>query len=360
MKILHVVGARPNFMKMAPVFNALKKNKVNQIIVHTGQHYSENMSDIFFRELKIKSPDVNLHVGSGTHANQVANIMIKFEETVLKEKPDLVLVYGDINSTLAASLVCAKLNIKTAHIEAGLRSKDNSMPEEINRLVTDRLSNFFFTPSKDADENLIKEGTNKKNIYFVGNVMIDTLVNFLDIIKNRKKIELPFSKYGLVTIHRPSNVDDMDTLRKIIISLNKISEKIPLVFPIHPRTRKQLENIKDISFNKEKIMLIEPQGYLDFLNLVYYSGLVITDSGGIQEETTYLKIPCLTLRENTERPVTISEGTNTLIGNDFKLLEKKVDEILTGKYKKGKRPEKWDGKASERIAKIISGLKYEK
>jgi len=353
MKIIHVVGARPNFMKMAPVFNAFKKEKVNQMIVHTGQHYSDNMSDIFFRELKIKSPDINLQIGSESHANQVAHIMIKFEEIVLKEKPDLVLVYGDINSTMAASLVCAKLNIKTCHIEAGLRSKDLTMPEEVNRLVTDRLSNFFFTPSQEADLNLIKEGTDKKNIYFVGNVMIDTLINFLNIIKKRKKIPLPFSKFGVVTIHRPSNVDDLDKLRKIIVSLNKISEKIPLVFPIHPRTKKQLENIKDISFDKERILLMEPLGYLDFLNLIYYSNLVITDSGGIQEETTYLGIPCLTLRANTERPVTVEEGTNTLIGNNFKLLEDKAREIFTGKYKKGKIPKKWDGKSSERIAKII-------
>ncbi|MEK7072337.1 MAG: UDP-N-acetylglucosamine 2-epimerase (non-hydrolyzing), partial [Patescibacteria group bacterium] len=243
MKIIHVVGARPNFMKMAPVFNAIKKYKIEQKIVHTGQHYSDNMSDIFFRELKIKSPDINLQIGSQGHASQVANIMIKFEEVVLKEKPDLVLVYGDVNSTIAASLVCAKLNIKTAHVEAGLRSWDLTMPEEINRMVTDRLSNLFFTPSKDADLNLINEGANKESIHFVGNVMIDTLINFLGIIKKRKKMSLPFSKFGVVTIHRPSNVDDTDKLRKIIISLNKISKKMPLVFPIHPRTKKQLENI---------------------------------------------------------------------------------------------------------------------
>ena len=356
MKKIHVVGARPNFMKMAPVFNAIKKYKIEQKIVHTGQHYSDNMSDIFFRELKIKSPDINLQIGSQGHASQVANIMIKFEEVVLKEKPDLVLVYGDVNSTIAASLVCAKLNIKTAHVEAGLRSWDLTMPEEINRMVTDRLSNLFFTPSKDADLNLINEGANKESIHFVGNVMIDTLINFLGIIKKRKKMSLPFSKFGVVTIHRPSNVDDTDKLRKIIISLNKISKKMPLVFPIHPRTKKQLENIKDISFNKEKILLMEPLGYLDFLNLVYYSSLVITDSGGIQEETTYLGIPCLTLRENTERPITVKEGTNTLIGSDFTLLEKKVEEIVKGKYKKGKKLQKWDGKASKRIAQIITKL----
>lgn len=353
MKIIHVVGARPNFMKMAPVFKALKKHKIQQKIVHTGQHYSYNMSDIFFRELKIKKPDVNLQVGSESHANQVANIMIKFEEIVLRDKPDLVLVYGDINSTMAASLVCAKLNIKIGHVEAGLRSCDLGMPEEINRLVTDRLSNYFFTPSLDANINLIKEGTDKKNIYFVGNVMIDTLIDFLSIIKKRKKILIPFKQYGIVTIHRPSNVDDLSKLKKILSSLNKISEKIPLVFPIHPRTKKQLESIKDFDFDKKRILLMEPLGYLDFLNLIYYSDLAITDSGGIQEETTYLGIPCLTLRENTERPITVEEGTNTLIGNDFKLLEIKAEEIFLGKYKKGKVPKKWDGDASERIAKII-------
>lgn len=359
MKIIHVVGARPNFMKMAPVFNAIKKYKVRQKIVHTGQHYSDNMSDIFFRDLKIKSPDINLQVGSMDNAAQIANIMVKFEEVVLKEKPDMVLVYGDVNSTVAAALVCAKLNIKIGHVEAGLRSGDLDMPEEINRMITDKLADIFFTPSRDADLNLVKEGTSKKNIHFVGNVMIDTLVNFLDIIKKRKKLTLPFSKFGVVTIHRPSNVDNTGQLKKIITSLNKISEKMPLVFPIHPRTKKRLASIKGLTFNKKRIVLMEPQGYLDFLNLIYYSSLVITDSGGIQEETTYLGVPCLTLRHNTERPVTIILGTNTLIGDDFELLEKKVDEIIGGKYKKGQKPEKWDGKASERIAKIIANL-YEK
>jgi len=356
MKIIHVVGARPNFMKMAPVYNAIKKYNIKQLIVHTGQHYSENMSDIFFRELKIKSADINLRVGSNTQASQVANIMTKFENIVLNEKPNLVLVYGDVNSTLAASLVCAKLGIKTGHIEAGLRSYDLNMPEEINRVVTDKISSFFFTPSKDGDTNLIKEGTDKKNIFFVGNVMIDTLINFLNVIKKRKRIDLPFSKFGVVTIHRPSNVDDPAKLRDIVKSLNKISKKIPLIFPVHPRTKKQLEGIKDLYFNKDRIRLTEPLGYLDFLNLIYYSSLVITDSGGIQEETTYLKVPCLTLRKNTERPITISEGTNTLIGTDYKLLERLVDEIISGNYKKSKIPNKWDGKASERIAKTIIKL----
>lgn len=355
MKIIHVVGARPNFMKMAPVFKALKKYRVTQKIVHTGQHYSDNMSGIFFRELQIKTPDVNLEIGSGSQAEQVAKIMMVFEKVVLKLKPDLVLVYGDVNSTLAATLVCAKLGIKTAHVEAGLRSNDLSMPEEVNRIITDRVSNLFFTPSIDGNENLLKEGVNKNQIYFVGNVMIDTLVSFLDLIK-KKKNAWPFPEFGTVTIHRPANVDNPEALRKIISSLNKISEKIPLIFPIHPRTQKQLLKNKDLNFVGKNIRLIEPLGYLDFLNLIYHSRFVITDSGGIQEETTYLGIPCLTLRKNTERPITITKGTNTLIGDDFKLLERKVVEIISGKYKTGQKPPKWDGKASERIAKIITKI----
>jgi UDP-N-acetylglucosamine 2-epimerase (non-hydrolysing) len=354
MKITHIVGARPNFMKMAPVWKALKKYKVRQIIVHTGQHYSANMSGVFFTELEIPTPDINLNAGSGTHTEQVAKIMLELEKVLLREKPDMVLVYGDVNSTLAASLVCAKIGIRTAHIEAGLRSGDLSMPEEINRIVTDRLSSIFFTPSKDADINLIKEGTNKKRIHMVGNVMIDTLVYQLEKIKNKKRLDLPFEKYAVVTLHRPSNVDDLKQLKKIITFLNKISQKISLVFPIHPRTQKQLEKIKGLSLDKERIILMEPQGYVEFLNLVYYSSLVITDSGGIQEETTYLNIPCLTLRTNTERPITISSGTNTLVGNDFKFMEKLVNDILKGKYKKGKKIPKWDGMASERIANIIT------
>lgn len=353
MKIIHIVGARPNFMKMAPLFKAFTKYKaVRQRVVHTGQHYNDLMSDVFFRELKIKTPDVNLHVGSDTHAKQTATIMIKLEEVMLKEKPDMVLVYGDVNSTLAASIVCAKMNIKLAHIEAGLRSHDMSMPEEANRLVTDRLSALLFTPSTDADKNLIREGTDKKRIHFVGNVMIDTLINFLEKIKDGTKA--PFDKFAVVTIHRPSNVDNPAQLRNIVASLNRISQKIPLVFPIHPRTEKQLKKIGGVGLDKKRIAVYKPLGYLEFVSLVYQSGFVITDSGGIQEETAYLGIPCLTLRPNTERPVTVSIGTNTLMP-DLKTLEKTVDAVIKGKYKKGKIPAKWDGKASERIAKIIVG-----
>lgn len=277
---------------------------------------------------------------------------------MLKEKPDLILVYGDVNSTLAAALVGAKMGIKIGHVEAGLRSRDLRMPEEINRLVTDRLSSFFFIPSPEAAANLIKENINKKDIYFVGNVMIDTLIKFLKTIKSRKNIELPFPQFGIVTLHRPSNVDNVDQLKKIIVSFNRIAKKIPLVFPIHPRTKKQLAKIKDVKFDKKNILLIEPLGYLDFLSLVYRGKLVITDSGGIQEETTYLGVPCLTLRSNTERPITISEGTNTLIGDNYELLETMIDKILAKKYKQGNIPKNWDGKSSERIAKIIM-KKYE-
>jgi UDP-N-acetylglucosamine 2-epimerase (non-hydrolysing) len=354
MKIVHVVGARPNFMKMAPVFNALKKYPAKQLIIHTGQHYSQNMSDIFFEELGINPPDINLQVGSGSHANQVAQIMMKFEEVMLKENPDLIVVYGDVNSTMAAALVGAKLGIKIAHVEAGLRSFDLSMPEEINRIVTDRLSSLFFIHSPEAEENLLKENVSAENIYLVGNVMIDTLLKYLEIIKERKKMELPFAVFGLVTLHRPSNVDDPERLKKIILSLNRIAQKIPLVFPIHPRTKKQLEQIEDIKLDQKNILLIDPLGYLDFLSLVYRSKFVITDSGGIQEETTYLGIPCLTLRSNTERPITVSEGTSTLIGDNYQLLEKKIDEIVAGNYKQGKIPKNWDGQAAERIAKIIT------
>lgn len=353
MKIIHVVGARPNFMKMAPLLRALQKYSVKQLIVHTGQHYSQNMSDIFFAELKIKKPDIELHVGSDTHARQVANIMTKFEKVLIKEKPDLVLVYGDVNSTMAASLVCAKMNTKIAHVEAGLRSFDLGMPEEINRLVTDRLSSILFTPSKDADINLKREGVEKKKIHFVGNIMIDTLVNFLPEIKKKNKLNIPFKKFAVVTVHRPSNVDTLEQLKKIVITLNNISEKMQIIFPIHPRTRKQLKKISGVSLDTKNIFLMEPVGYIEFINLIYRSELVITDSGGIQEESTYLGIPCLTLRKNTERPITVTNGTNTLVGDNFNILNKKVSEIISGKYKKGKIPKKWDGKTAERIAQII-------
>ncbi len=354
LKIIHVVGARPNFMKMAPVYRALQKHKVKQFIVHTGQHYSQNMSDIFFKELRIKEPDINLQIGSGSHAKQVAAIMHAFEDVVLKEKPSLVLVYGDVNSTVAAALVSAKLGVPVGHVEAGLRSFDMTMPEEINRIITDQLASLHFIPSKDAHANLLREGINKKKIHFVGNVMIDTLITFSGSIMKPRPEHIPFETYGVLTLHRPSNVDDPKKLKAVMAELHKAGAKVPLIFPAHPRTKAMLDRMKNFALDKRKIHLIEPLGYTDFLNLVYHAEFVITDSGGLQEETTYLKKHCFTLRNNTERPVTVTEGTNILIGEDFDLLHKKVGEALKKPASERKKaPARWDGKAGERIAKII-------
>ena len=353
MQILHVVGARPNFMKVAPVHRALASRAgVKQMLVHTGQHYDVNMSDVFFQQLSIPAPDVNLGVGSGSHGKQTAEIMIGFEALVQERRPDLVLVYGDVNSTAAAALVCAKLGIRIGHVEAGLRSFDRTMPEEINRLVTDQLSDMLFTPSEDGDRNLEKEGIAKEKIFLIGNVMIDTLVRLLPLAEKVSLDELP-QEYALVTLHRPSNVDEPASLRKLIEALAKISSRIAVVFPVHPRTR---QRIKDVAVNlpaSDKLLLLEPKPYIDFLALQRRATAVITDSGGIQEETTYLGIPCITVRKNTERPVTVSEGTNVLVGRDLERLRSELEKILDGKRKPHRIPALWDGKASERIAKII-------
>lgn len=353
MQILHVVGARPNFMKVAPVHRALASRAgVKQMLVHTGQHYDVNMSDVFFQQLSIPMPDVNLGVGSGSHGKQTAEIMIGFEALVQERRPDLVLVYGDVNSTAAAALVCAKLGIRIGHVEAGLRSFDRTMPEEINRLVTDQLSDMLFTPSEDGDQNLEKEGIAKEKIFLVGNVMIDTLVRLLPLAEKVSLDELP-QEYALVTLHRPSNVDEPASLRKLLEALAKISSRIAVVFPVHPRTR---QRIKDVAMNlpaSDKLLLLEPKPYIDFLALQRRATAVITDSGGIQEETTYLGIPCITVRENTERPVTVGEGTNVLVGRDLERLRSELEKILDGKRKPHRIPALWDGKASERIAKII-------
>lgn len=359
MKILHVVGARPNFMKVAPVMRALeKKEGVKQILVHTGQHYDVNMSDIFFQQLGIPTPDINLEVGSGSHAVQTAQIMTRIETVLLEQKPDLVLVPGDVNSTMAAAVVCAKLLIPIGHVEAGLRSFDRTMPEEINRLLTDQISDLLFTPSVDGDENLIREGIAPAKIHFVGNVMIDTLVRLLpqalelwDGLSTSLKIQE--KKYCLVTLHRPSNVDESSHLLKIMDALEKLSEDIAMIFPLHPRTRQHLEKM-GLNINKPNMRIIEPLGYLDFLSLQKHSKLLITDSGGIQEETTFMGIPCLTVRENTERPITVAMGTNILVGQDIEKLKQETSRILNNGVKLGKIPPLWDGKASERIADIIS------
>jgi len=361
MKILHIVGARPNFMKVAPVIRALEQKKgIKQVLVHTGQHYDINMSDIFFQQLNIPTPDINLGVGSGTHAVQTAQIMIHLEPLLLDERPDLVLVPGDVNSTVAAALVCAKLLIPLGHIEAGLRSFDRTMPEEINRLITDQIADILFTPSNDGDENLLNEGISKKKIHLVGNVMIDTLVHLLPQALTRWEqlrvsLQIQEKQYCLVTLHRPSNVDKSIILIKIIEALEALSHDIKIIFPLHPRTRQQLKKM-GLYGDKTTIKFIDPVGYLDFLALQKNAKVVITDSGGIQEETTFLGMPCLTIRENTERPVTVTVGTNILVGQNIERLKYEVTRILNNDVKVGKIPPLWDGKASERIAAVVCSM----
>ncbi len=358
MCILHVVGARPNFMKVAPVMSSFqKRNGVMQTLVHTGQHYDHNMSMLFFDQLEIPKPDINLEVGSGSHAVQMAQIMLRMEKTLLDYSPDWVLVYGDVNSTVATSLVCAKLGIPLAHVEAGLRSFDRTMPEEINRLVTDQLADLLLTPSPDANENLMREGISQEKIHLVGNVMIDTLIRLLPnaeiLWENGKIHNLTNDRpYGLVTLHRPSNVDDPSRISSIIEVLDGISEELIVLFPVHPRTRERFR-MYDIEPKNERLCLVDPLGYLEFLALQRHATFVLTDSGGIQEETTYLGVPCLTLRENTERPVTVTMGTNILVGADLDSLKHQVNEILNGNPKLGSIPPLWDGKAGDRIAEAI-------
>ena len=352
MKVLHIVGARPNFMKVAPVMNALNtRNHVVQTLVHTGQHYDANMSDVFFAQLGIPAPDVNLAVGSGTHAWQTAEIMTRFEPVLLDRQPDIVLVYGDVNSTVAAALVCAKLGVRIGHVEAGLRSFDRSMPEEINRLVTDQLADMLFTPSEDGDTNLQREGIPAGKIFRVGNVMIDSLVKLLPAARCQNRQGLP-ERYALVTLHRPGNVDDGIILKRILQSLLDVSRDLCVVFPAHPRTR---QRIVDFGLHSDQLLIFDPQPYLEFLGMQSRATVVITDSGGIQEETTYLGIPCLTLRENTERPVTVSVGTNVLVGSDPDKLKSEFYRVLAGNAKKGNIPPLWDGQAGERIAAHLAG-----
>ncbi len=349
-------------MKVAPVHQALAAySQVQQVLVHTGQHYDVNMSDIFFQQLGLPAPDVNLEVGSGSHAVQTAQIMMRFEETVLREKPDLVLVYGDVNSTVAAALVCAKLRVRVGHVEAGLRSFDRTMPEEINRLMTDQIANYLFTPSQDGDANLLREGVAIEKIHFVGNVMIDTLARLLPKAGGlwpqlSADLKIEEKKYCLVTLHRPSNVDEPAMLKQIIETLGEISKDLPIVFPIHPRTRERIAANKIKIRENCNLQLTDPVGYLDFLCMQQKAKLVITDSGGIQEETTYLGVPCLTVRENTERPVTVDVGTNTLVGQDMALLREETRRLLDGKERKGVIPPLWEGKAGARIAEIVSRI----
>lgn len=343
MTLLHVVGARPNFMKLQPVHSACRARGIAQKIVHTGQHYDDNMSRIFFRELEIPEPDFNLGVGSASHGRQTADVLAKLEDLFEAERPRRVVVYGDVNSTLAGALAASKLGIPVAHVEAGLRSYDRTMPEEINRVLTDQIADLLFTPSEEAGRNLHREGRQEVQIQFVGNVMVDSLLRALP--KATLAAPAP-AEFVLVTLHRPSNVDDPDRLERLLGTMERIAKKIPVLFPVHPRTRQRMR--RDVG-----VTLMEPQGYFEFLALQKRAKAVVTDSGGIQEETTVLGVPCLTIRPNTERPATVEWGTNTLVGEAGERLEREVDAILAGRGKRGTIPPLWDGRAGERIAEAL-------
>ena len=361
MKIDLIVGARPNYMKAAPVFRALQRYPHCTVrLVHTGQHYDEKMSQVFFRELELPPPDIYLGVGSGTHGAQTGRIMLTYESAMLENLPDVVLVAGDVNSTMACALVAVKLHCAVGHIEAGLRSRDWSMPEEINRIVTDRIADYLFTTSRDADDNLRQEGVPEAKIFLVGNTMIDSLYYYLPRVRQldlRHKYAVRPGEYILVTLHRPSNVDDPEVLRGLCQMLVELQKRLPVILPLHPRTRKMLTEfgLDKLMTNAPGLILTEPLGYLEFLKLETEAGLVLTDSGGVQEETTVLGIPCLTMRANTERPITIWEGTNILVGSDPQKVYAQAMAILDGQRPAGKIPPLWDGHAAERIAAIVAG-----
>ena len=355
MKILHIAGARPNFMKVAPVMAAMgqRAELFQQWLVHTGQHYDYEMSQVFFEELQMPAPDEFLNCGSGTHAEQTARVMLAFEPALLKYQPDWVFVVGDVNSTLACALVCSKLGVRVAHVEAGLRSWDRSMPEEINRLLTDQVADLLFTPSPEAGANLLREGVDPAKIYFVGNVMIDTLVNRLPAAKARPvvgELGLQRGEYILVTLHRPSNVDDPQPLQEILRALEQLAGGRRVIFPVHPRTRQRMQQL---GLLPQKVEFLEPQGYLDFLALTEAAGLVLTDSGGVQEETTYLGVPCLTLRKTTERPVTVTMGTNRLVASECEAILRAVEQAGQTELGCVSRPALWDGKAAHRIVEVM-------
>jgi len=401
MKIISVVGARPNFMKVAPIYRAFEQLKIqndklniypstslgmtdpstllkvtdtstsfrmtdtstnyklpaiNHLICHTGQHYDAKMSDVFFHQLGLPKPDFYLGVGGGSHAEQTAKIMMGFEKVLFDERPDLVIVVGDVNSTIACSLTAKKLHIKVAHVEAGLRSFDRDMPEEINRILTDTISDYLFVTEKSGLANLKHEGIDESKIFFVGNCMIDSLINFLPFTEHSdilNQLNIKANNYVLVTMHRPSNVDDEKRLIGLTDLINSLSLKRSIVFPIHPRTRNNLEKFKLIEKLNNNIILTEPIGYIDFLTLIRNSELILTDSGGIQEESTYLGVQCITLRKSTERPSTVDEGTNQLVGEDFEIAKTAANEVLNGFKKEGKIPDLWDGKSAERIVEIL-------
>jgi len=364
LKIINVVGARPNFMKIAPIHNLMLRTEgIEPVLVHTGQHYDEKMSKVFFEDLKMPMPDIYLNVGSGSHAVQTAKIMVEFEKVVLEQKPDLVLVVGDVNSTVACTLVAVKLGVKCVHVESGLRSFDRRMPEEINRLMTDVVCDYLFVSEESGLENLENEGIPHSKIFHVGNVMIDSLINHIktaDKSKIMKQLGVEKGKYCLVTLHRPSNVDDPKNAKILVDTLKTVSKKMKVVFPIHPRTLKNFGtmNLLEGFSDNENIKLTDPLGYLDFMKLMKESMFLLTDSGGIQEETTYLGKPCLTLRENTERPSTVTQGTNILIKElNKKKIMMHIDDIISGRLKKGKVPKYWDGKTAERIVNMLKKVK---
>lgn len=350
-----MIGARPNFMKVAPVYTALEKyNNISQLLLHTGQHYDYNMSDIFFKQLELPAPNYNIGVSGGSSINQIGNGLLKIEDILIKEKPDLICVYGDINATTVASLAGISLGIKVAHIESGLRSFDRSMPEEINRIITDSLSSYLFTPSEDASQNLLKEGKEESNIFFCGNVMIDTLIKFLPVARKITPSLVIPEKFGIITLHRPSNVDNPEQLKQLLLTLSRIGEYFPLLFPLHPRTRAKLGESEWSKF--KNILFIEPLSYLSFIALEEKASFIITDSGGVQEESTYLCVPCFTLRANTERPITVTEGTNTLIGTDLLNLEKTLLHFFVHGPKTYRVPDLWDGQAGLRTANILADI----
>ena len=363
LKILSVCGARPNFMKIAPIIDALKTSgRARSLLVHTGQHYDEKMSDLFFRELGIPEPDMNLEVGSATHAVQTAEVMKRFEPVCVEHKPDWVLVVGDVNSTIACALVAAKLGIRIAHVEAGLRSFDRSMPEEINRVLTDAISDLLFVTEPSGVENLRREGIADEKVHFVGNVMIDTLLRCRDRADRStilSRLGVSPKGYAAVTLHRPSNVDDAAAFGGILTAFETIARDMPIVFPIHPRSRKNLTTLglEGRLARLTNLKLIEPLGYLDFMKLTADAAVVLTDSGGIQEETTILGVPCLTLRHNTERPVTITQGTNRLTGNDPAAILTAYREARDRPPTARKAPDLWDGRAAERIVRILIGAR---
>jgi UDP-N-acetylglucosamine 2-epimerase (non-hydrolysing) len=359
LKIVNVVGARPNFMKMAPLMMEYRRHpdQFEPKLVHTGQHYDDNMSALFFEQLQLPKPDVYLGIGSGSHSEQTAKVLVEMEKLLIADRPDLLVVVGDINSTMAATIAAAKLCIPVAHVEAGLRSFDRAMPEEVNRLVTDALSDYCFITSQDADENLRREGVPAEKIFFVGNVMIDTLLQLKDVaLKSDISQKLGIdASYGFVTLHRPSNVDDKEVFAEILAALDIIQKDLLLVFPVHPRTVNRLKQFGfwDQLQGRKNLKLIDPVGYLDSLCLMANAKMVLTDSGGVQEETTVLGVPCLTIRNNTERPVTITEGTNTLVGTSQSKIVSEASKIMAGNGKRGRIPKFWDGKAAQRIVQSL-------